>query len=704
MNMRRLHALFVALAAVNSFFPAALVAGQPPPPSIATMQIVPGHPWRPPFGLDRVGQPPDVIVTFAGSKKPAGEFVLVGYRQGTEVCRQAVSPTGKKAPYVARISLDAGPAEVVLLVKSSPGGEPKELARQTVTLPPFEADAVARPETVIHPVDLGTILVPHEWLLLAGGQTATVEVAALNRGADVPGARAIAWYESVPGEKAMVPMPLKPGEKAQVTLVVGAGARAEKKDALHVTIADAQGKVLWQKVICVMRVPAPPPVPRFGAISTKLRYDVPIPARYKPYKINYDEGWDPKLNDVVVFLPNGARFVFWRGSSYCPFWAGRSNTGLCYEWAEIIQGHGIQNVHDCVEPLQDKELRYGRVEIIESTPARVHVRWSYQSCDLDYKVGGSFAAEDYIFYPDGFGTRVLTLTANPGNNVETQEFIIFTPQSGYPFDYVPENLVDMLWPEGKAEFRFPCVRGEQQEAWAKLKVAGKDVPLLHRIRFGRHEPLAAICYSPWGSSQDLPGFAPFTDGGVLVTPMYWGCHWPLSRGYPTGWAISDRIHETPGHNSSFHTGSPKPLRTRTGEVRDAEGKLKTMQRDTWVWLIGMTDADDDALRRWAKSFALAPPTLDLAGARLDADSYAPERRALRLVVEKPAVTITLKPAGHCVNPVFELSSAPKALKNVRVDGNSLDPARYAWDGKTLWLDVTLSRPAEVLLEFGGGRP
>jgi len=697
---RRLRKTFVLAAVVlGGWDLAAEEASVRAAPAEVKLTVKPGHPWTPPFGLDRVGRPPDAVVTFAGKEPPAGEYVLVGYRDGKEVSRQTMSPAGKKAPYVVRVSLEAGPTEVVLLAKSSPDGEPVELARQAVTLPPFEAEAVARPESVIHPVDLGTILVPHDWLLLAGGQKATVEVAALNRGADAPGARAGAWYESVPGEKATIPMPLKPGEKAQVTLAVGAGARTEKKDALHVTIADAEGKELWQKTIRVMRVPQPPSNPRFGAVATKLRYDAPIPARYKPYKINYDEGWDPKLDDVVVFFPNGARFVFWRGSSYCPFWAGRSNTGLCYEWAEILSGHGIQNVNDCVEPLQDKELRYGRVEIVESTPARVHVRWSYQSCDLDYKVGGSFAVEDYIFYPDGFGTRVLTLTANPGSSVETNEFIIFTPQSGYPFDYVPENLVDMLWPEGKAEFRFPCFRGEQQEAWAKLKAAGKDVPLLHRIRFGKHDLLAAICYSPWGNSHDLPGFAPFTHDGTLVTPMYWGCHWPLSRGYPTGWAISDRIHETPGHNSCFHAGTPKPLRTRTGEMRDAQGKLKTMQQDTWVWLIGMTDADDDALRRWAKSFALQPPALELAGAKPDAELYAPERRALRLVVEKPIVTIAIKPEGHCVNPVFELGAAPKALKTVRLDGKPLDPARYAWDGKTLWVDVTLSQPAELQLEF-----
>ena len=600
---------------------------------------------------------------------------------------------------MTRIPLEAESAEVVLLARSSPDGEFRELARQAVTLPPFEAESVARPESIIHPVDLGTILVPHDWLLLAGGQKATVEVAALNRGADVPKARASAWYESVPGKKATASMNLITGAKSRVTLAVGAGARAEKKDVLHVMIADGEGNELWQKSIHVMRVPDPPKNPVFGAIATKLRYDAPIPVKYDPYKINYDKGWDPKRDDVVVFFPNGARFVFWRGSSYCPFWAGPYNTGFCYEWAEIFTGHGISNPNDCIEPLQDKELRYGRVEIIESTPARVHVRWSYQSCDLDYKVGGCFAVEDFFFYPDGFGTRVMTLTAYPGFTCETGEFIVFTPQSGYPFDLLPENMVDMLWPEGKAEVRFPFNRDEQPETWAKLKTVGREVPLLHRIRIGKHDPLAVICYSPWGSAHDLPGFPPFTQDGVLVTPMYWGCHWPLSRGYPTGWAISDRIHESPGHNSSMHAGTPKPLRTRTGEMRDARGLQKTMQQDTWVWLIGMTDADDDALRCWAQSFALQPPALELTGARAEADLYAPERRALRLVVEKPTVTIALKPAGHCVNPVFELSSAPKTLKQVRVNGKRLDRARYAWDGKTLWLDVKLSQPAELQLEF-----
>ena len=50
----------------------------------------------------------------------------------------------------------------------------------------------------------------------------------------------------------------------------------------------------------------------------------------------------------------------------------------------------------------DKELRYGKVEIVEATSAQIHVRWTYQSTDFEYKVWGDQAVEDYYFYPDGF--------------------------------------------------------------------------------------------------------------------------------------------------------------------------------------------------------------------------------------------------------------------------------------------------------------
>ena len=205
--------------------------------------------------------------------------------------------------------------------------------------------------------------------------------------------------------------------------------------------------------------------------------------------MKYDDLWRSKFQDVVVCLPNGGRFVFWRGASYVPFWASQHNTGLTYEWAERLSPN--VGFVDCPEPITDKELRYSRVEIVESTAARVHVRWTYQSCDFNYKVNGDLCTEDFYFYPDGFGTRAVTLTHIPEAEYELAEFIVITPQAAFPLDILPANQGDILAINGeKASLRFP--HPQQQEGWKKAS----NLPAVYRIRLNKQDPLAAISFSP----------------------------------------------------------------------------------------------------------------------------------------------------------------------------------------------------------------
>ena len=288
----------------------------------------------------------------------------------------------------------------------------------------------------------------------------------------MPEARVTAWFESTPSEEMTIALPLIENRRAAGQHFPPAGFPPHvDRDLLYVRIASANGAERWHKKIQTMLVHRPPKWPEFGAVETKLRYDAPISVRLADGKftsISYDKAWDSKLHDVVVTLPNGSRFVFWRGSSYIPFWAGRWNTGLCYEWAEM---NPPRDATDCVEPLMDKELRYGRVRIVESTPARVHVRWSYQSCDFNYKVWGDSAVEDYYFYPDGFGTRVLTLQADPKADYELSELIMLTPQSTYPLSVLPLKLLDILFVDGqKRELTFPFFpqRARRQDQVAQL--------------------------------------------------------------------------------------------------------------------------------------------------------------------------------------------------------------------------------------------
>ena len=56
----------------------------------ARIRIDPGHPWRPPFGLDRIGRPLNVVVEVVADPK-LSEYTLVGYLKGKEIARSPLS-------------------------------------------------------------------------------------------------------------------------------------------------------------------------------------------------------------------------------------------------------------------------------------------------------------------------------------------------------------------------------------------------------------------------------------------------------------------------------------------------------------------------------------------------------------------------------------------------------------------------------------
>jgi hypothetical protein len=144
---------------------------------------------------------------------------------------------------------------------------------------------------------------------------------------------------------------------------------------------------------------------------------------------------------------------------------------------------------------------------------------------------------------------------------------------------------------------------------------------------------------------------------------------------------------------------PTPLRTADLVTLDTLGRSRPMIVRRWAWLIGMSDDADARLVDRAKSFA-TPPSLDLRGARLGFEGYAPERRAIRVEATTRDVQLTIKPGAPCVNPVFEFTRAPRGEVHVTLAGQPLEAKRYAWDGRTLWLDATIETPTELRVTFG----
>ncbi len=673
------------------------MAGQREIVTFATsFQFDPGHPWRPPFGVERVGLTP-VIVQFASDTRPAPEHWLAAYREGKEVDRKALDVSGN-SPFTARVTFATSPApeELVLLAKDK-DGKAIERARWKVERPAFEADAEAAADPVINPVDLGAILPPADWLVLGPKQQARVTLAAFSSKEEVRGAEVFAWFESSPDRPTKAAVELPKGIRTELKIVLPPPAFTKHRDTLHVTIRDAQGRELWHKIITTMLVHDTPKLPAFGAIETKLRYDYPLLSYSGPdevTKMPYDKAWTPERKDVVVALPNGSRFVFWRGAAYTPFWAGKHNTALNFEFAEAPRRpDGL----DCIDAASDKELRRSRVEIIESTAARVHVRWTAQPCDLNYKVWGETVTEDFYFYPDGFGSRTVTLQSEPKAEYEIEELLILTPPAGYPLRVLPENLIDVLFRDGtKHELNFPLL--DQERDYEKL-LSG-ELPPLYRIRFGTHEPLSAIYFNPGWKRLPSTAYRPFYSQGQMVTPFYWGNHLPLARRKPTGINIDDLAAMTPAHNAMMSWGHrrPQPLESRTADMPDALGVTRKMQVEKWAWLIGLSDADDTRLLEWSRSFA-SPPQIQAEGARLQTPAYNTERRATLLTVEKPVVSLTITPTTPCVHPVFELQNAPKRLSRVELNDRELAATDYAWDGRVFWLNATLRKQAQLRLQF-----
>ena len=679
-----------------------------------------GHLWRPPFGLDRVGAPLQVHVELATEPVSDRRYLVTAYQDGRKAESHPVEFVGTKAPYWANVQLSSIPDEVRLLVQDSAGNSEEELLRQQVKVPDFEAAALTHPDRQINPVDLGAVFVPQDWLLLEGGQASVVEVAAISRSQALPGVRLKAWFEGE--EPVESEFPLNIGERKSEKLSVPFGSRREE-DTLNVALVDG-ARTLWEKRFRVMAVLERPEWPEFGAVATKLRYDAPISvtdsssgAELPP--LDYDKAWDPKLNDVVVFLPNGSRFVFWRGTNYVPFWAGSQNTGVCYQWAEnlSIPIYHADGSRDFPEPLYDFELRYGSVDIIESTPSRVHVRWTYQATDVNYRVWGDQAREDFYFYPDGFGTRVLTISSKPNSRYQMSEFIILTPQSALPLQVLPRQIADVLFLDGEKvslgtpfEKAIDPATGKQRKEWPK----SRDQAAVFRIFAHKDDPAAAIYFHSDDKAMGLFSFQGLYDRGELVSPIYWGSHWPLARGKITAWSIDDRIHKSPAHNSiggwlpesdgkgGWGNWEVRPFESNKLTMLNSLGQAVEMDYNRWSWLIAKTDASDEDLLKWAKSYS-TPPSVEVSGAELDLPSYGPERRAIRLVVQSPTVAIRIKPVSSTVNPVFELAGAPKELEKVTFDGRVLAPDAYAWDGATLWVKADIGADGAMLvLQFRNG--
>ncbi len=100
--------------------------------------------------------------------------------------------------------------------------------------------------------------------------------------------------------------------------------------------------------------------------------------------------------DVLVRLGASGQLVFWRGTSYLPFW--KTDSG---QWSlpELVARSG-----DGTADMPDRINRYSHVRLIENTTARVVVHWRYMP-DFDNVDWDGVVDELFSVTPDGLVTR-----------------------------------------------------------------------------------------------------------------------------------------------------------------------------------------------------------------------------------------------------------------------------------------------------------
>ena len=120
---------------------------------------------------------------------------------------------------------------------------------------------------------------------------------------------------------------------------------------------------------------------------------------------------NPKKALVIFWKDFSFRFVFAHEGSYCPWFEFPSGAAACYQffegndgWAELFNQWGRQE-------------RNSFVDVIESGPKRVWVRWTYFGVNMEAGQPAYRATEDFWAYPNGLILRRQTYrTLLPGQH------------------------------------------------------------------------------------------------------------------------------------------------------------------------------------------------------------------------------------------------------------------------------------------------
>ncbi len=393
---------------------------------------------------------------------------------------------------------------------------------------------------------------------------------------------------------------------------------------------------------------------------------------------------------IVVDCDKPWRFVFWDKAQYIGCVDVGEGVWFTPEWCETNSPNDLH----CYEPIMDKQLRWSKVQILESGPARVRVRWTYALNDMRYRIfhGDTHAEEIYTIYPDGIAVREVILWPgtlnNHGGNAnlwQVAEWILINAAGSNPLDvlempapFVLRNgegqAIRVPWPLPAEGFEPFCAHYPELAEWpmyiGAVNLKGLPSPFLAIIKNQALFPFmpCSHCKGPHPYFNMFPG--------KNLYNIY--KHWPVTT-------MEDFIQWVPAGEDvgkvATHTSF---MDVNFALRRSAADYIPTPDPGTtWYMLVGATAADSDGadLEAITRSY-YSPAAVEIMrdpGERvemhrgrvlLEGYDYAVRAYTFRKTGADD-VRLTMSPTAPQINPVFVINGWHAPAATVTVDGQPL---------------------------------
>jgi hypothetical protein len=444
-----------------------------------------------------------------------------------------------------------------------------------------------------------------------------------------------------------------------------------------------------------------------GMQLAKLPDVAPAPAGFGAYytRLKFTETWDASRRDgpdsdvVVLFDDRPWKYMLWRGTNYIPHWVTEKGIWYTNEFNETW-GSGALG---CAEPMSDKQSRYSRVSIVESSPARVVIHWRYALADTRYVAArvdpltgwGDWSDEYHIIYPDGIGVRKICLwSTQPREPHEFQESIVLVPPGSRPEDVLETDAVTIMNMQGQAHLY----------SWAEHapdKIAQPEhanIEIINVRSIAR--PFLIVSDEPfelYGEKHDGPLFRPMNVEINRENSIFpWWNHWPVAQ-IPSDGRVA--THADRMAHSSLTTGL---------EWKDWDNSVNSRTR---VMLHGLTELPPARLVGVARSWLHAPALRGLP-AGISSRGYDMSERAYLLEkatagdAEVIGFTLDASAEHPLYHPAFIIKNWGDQPARVSVNGRErpVGPGlrtgiRRTIDGIDLivWLDLESTAPVQLVV-------